>query len=281
MAVLAQNLGTMSPAAAGFGLAALGMMIALRKFAPRIPGAIVALVLGTAVALLFGVQLDTIGSRFGGIPSGLPHLRIPQFHLAMVPILIRPAITVALLGAIESLLSAVVADRMGGDRHNPNVELTAQGIANILSPLVGGLPATGAIARTATNIRSGARTPVSGMVHALTLLAILLVAAPLARFIPMSILAAILLMVAWNMGEWLEIPKVLRLTRTDVAVWIVTFGLTVFADLTLAVEVGMVLAALTFIRRVATTTSIASVTPEFRRGIGGCTSCRTRRSRRT
>jgi len=152
---------------------------------------------------------------------------------------------------------------MGGDHHNPNVELTAQGLANIVSPLFGGLPATGAIARTATNIRSGARTPVAGMIHAITLLVVLLAAAPLARFIPMPVLAAILLMVAWNMGEWHEIPKLLRLTRTDVAVWAVTFGLTVFADLTIAVEVGMVLAALTFIRRVAVTTSIARVTPDF------------------
>jgi SulP family sulfate permease len=168
-----------------------------------------------------------------------------------------------LLGAIESLLSAVVADRMGGDHHNPNTELVAQGIANIASPMFGGLPATGAIARTATNIRAGARTPVSGMLHALTLLVVLLSAAPLARFIPMPVLAAILLVVAWNMGEWHEIPKLLRLTKTDVAVWAVTFGLTVFADLTLAVEVGMILAALTFIRRVAVTTSIAHVTPDF------------------
>jgi SulP family sulfate permease len=152
---------------------------------------------------------------------------------------------------------------MGGDKHNPNTELVAQGIANIASPLFGGLPATGAIARTATNIRSGARTPVSGMLHAVTLLVVLLVAAPLAKFIPMPVLAAILLMVSWNMGEWHEIPKVLRLTKTDVAVWAATFGLTVFADLTLAVEVGMILAALTFIRRVAVTTSVARVTPDF------------------
>ena len=136
-------------------------------------------------------------------------------------------------------------------------------MANIASPLFGGLPATGAIARTATNIRAGARTPVAGIVHALTLLVVLLAAAPLARFIPMPVLAAILLMVAWNMGEWHEIPKLLRLTRTDIAVWIVTFALTVFADLTIAVEVGMVLAALTFIRRVAVTTDIALVTPDF------------------
>jgi SulP family sulfate permease len=168
-----------------------------------------------------------------------------------------------MLGAIESLLSAVVADRMGGDRHNPNTELVAQGVANIVSPLFGGLPATGAIARTATNIRAGARTPVSGMIHAVTLLVVLLVAAPLASYIPMPVLAAILLMVSWNMGEWHEIPKLLRLTKTDIAVWSVTFALTVFADLTLAVEVGMILAALTFIRRVATTTSVARVTPEF------------------
>jgi len=263
MSALAHAAATVSWPATVLGAAALAAMILLRRFAPRLPGAIVALVVGTLVAVLLALPIDTIGARFGGIPSGLPHLRIPRFHPEMIPILLRPAITVALLGAIESLLSAVVADRMGGDRHNPNVELTAQGIANIVSPLFGGLPATGAIARTATNIRSGARTPVSGMVHALTLLGILLAAAPLARFIPMPILAAILLMVSWNMGEWHEIPKLLRLTRTDVAVWAVTFGLTVFADLTIAVEVGMVLAALTFIRRVATTTSIASVTPDF------------------
>ena len=263
MTALAHAAGTISPPATAFAVAALAAMIALRRLAPRVPGAIVALVLGTLASWLFAAPIETIGTRFGGIPSGLPHLKVPQFHPEMVPTLLRPAITVALLGAIESLLSAVVADRMGGDRHNPNVELVAQGVANIASPLFGGLPATGAIARTATNIRSGARTPVSGIIHAVTLLAILLVAAPLARFIPMPILAAILLMVSWNMGEWHEIPKLLRLTRTDIAVWSVTFGLTVFADLTLAVEVGMVLAALTFIRRVAVTTSIAEVTEAF------------------
>src|SRR5207244_1744676 len=153
-------------------------------------------------------------------------------------------LTVTILGAIESLMSATVADRMTGDRHDPNVELTAQGIANICSPLVGGLPATGAIARTATNIRSGARTPVAGLVHALTLLVVLLLAAPLVSTVPLAVLAAILFVVAWNMGDWAEIPELLRLTKTDVAVWLVTFALTVFADLTIAVEVGMILAAL-------------------------------------
>jgi len=263
MAAMAHAAGTISPAATAFGVTALAAMILLRRFAPRVPGAIVALVLGTIASIVAAAPIDTIGARFGGIPSGLPHVRIPTFHPEMIPTLLRPALTVALLGAIESLLSAVVADRMGGDRHDPNVELTAQGIANIVSPLVGGLPATGAIARTATNIRSGARTPVSGMIHALTLLAVLLAAAPLARFIPMPILAAILLMVSWNMGEWHEIPRLLRLTKTDVAVWAVTLGLTVFADLTIAVEVGIVLAALTFIRRVAVTTDISRVTPDF------------------
>jgi SulP family sulfate permease len=176
--------------------------------------------------------------------------------------LLSPALTVAMLGAIESLLSATVADRMMGTgrRHDPNVELIAQGIANVCSPLVGGLPATGAIARTATNIRSGARTPVAGMIHALTLLAVLLFAAPLAARVPLALLAGILIVVAYNMGEWREIPALLKLPKADIAVWLATFTLTVVADLTVAVEVGMVLAALLFIRRVANTTSVARVT---------------------
>jgi SulP family sulfate permease len=180
----------------------------------------------------------------------------------LIPVLLAPAITVAMLGAIESLLSATVADRMmrSGTRHNPNVELMAQGVANICSPLVGGLPATGAIARTATNIRSGGRTPVAGMIHALTLVLILLFAAPLAARVPLAVLAGILIVVAYNMGVWHEIPAVLKLTRADIAVWICTFTLTVVADLTVAVEVGMILAALLYIRRVSNTTSVARVT---------------------
>src|SRR5207237_2272295 len=159
--------------------------------------------------------------------------------------------------------SAMVADRMSGDKHNPNVELIAQGAANIISPLFGGLPATGAIARTATNIRSGAKTPVAGMVHAATLLAILLFAAPLARFIPLSVLAAILIVVAYNMGEWKEIPQLLKLTKSDISVWLITFALTVFADLTIAVEAGMILAALLFISRVASTPTVSQVTDYY------------------
>jgi len=177
--------------------------------------------------------------------------------------LISPAITVAMLGAIESLMSAVVSDRMSGGKHNPNVELVGQGVVNILSPLFGGLPATGAIARTATNIRSGAKTPVAGMVHALTLLAIVVFAAPLARFIPLSVLAAILLMVAYNMGEWQEIPELLKQSKFEIAAWLVTFLLTVFADLTVAVEAGMILAVLVFIRKVTQTTTVSEVTAEY------------------
>ena len=168
-----------------------------------------------------------------------------------------------MLSAIESLMSAVVADRMTGTRHNSNVELFAQGIANIASPLVGGLPATGAIARTATNIRCGGRTPVAGMIHAVTLLAILLLAAPLAATIPMAVLAGILLVVAYNMGEWHEIPQLWKQGWTDRMVWMVTFSLTVLADLTVAVEAGMILAALLFIRRVSATTTVSKVTREY------------------
>jgi SulP family sulfate permease len=162
-------------------------------------------------------------------------------------------------------MSAVVSDRMSGNKHNPNVELVGQGIANIFSPLFGGLPATGAIARTATNIRSGAKTPVAGMIHALTLLAIVLFAAPLARFIPLSVLAAILLVVSYNMGEWQEIPELLKLSRLEIGTWLITFGLTVFADLTVAVEAGMILAALVFIRKVTITTTVSEVTEEYLR----------------
>jgi SulP family sulfate permease len=168
-----------------------------------------------------------------------------------------------MLGAIESLFSAVVSDKMSNDKHNPNVELIAQGVANIFSPLFGGLPATGAIARTATNVRSGARTSVAGMIHALTLLAVILFAAPLVKNLPLAALAGILFMVAYNMGDWAEIPEILKLTKADIAVWLLTMSLTVFADLTLAVEVGMILAAFTFIRKISLTTTVSKVTDEY------------------
>ena len=263
MATLADHASTVTVSATMLAAGALAVIVVMRRLVPSVPGTIVALIGATAAVMVTGLDVETIGSRFGGIPSGLPVPEFPRFDAGLIPTLIRPALTVAMLGAIESLMSAVVADRMSGDRHNPNVELMAQGIANIASPVFGGLPATGAIARTATNIRSGARTPVAGILHAGVLLLVLLVAAPLARFIPMPVLAAILLVVSYNMGEWHEIPKLLKLTKTDITVWLVTFGLTVFADLTFAVEVGMILAALLYIHRVSMTTTVSQVTPEY------------------
>ena len=263
MTTLAGQITTLSPRATALGVGTIVALLVWRRLMPRIPGYAVALLAGTALVALGGLDVETIGSRFGGIPAGWPPFVVPKFRPALIPLLISPALTVALLGAMESLMSAVVADRMGGDHHNPNVELMAQGLANIASPLFGGLPATGAIARTATNVRSGARTPVAGMIHALTLLVILLVAAPLARFIPLSGLAAILLVVSYNVSDWGEIPELLKLTKTDISVWLVTFALTVFADLTLAVEVGMILAMLLFIRKVSATTTVSLVTSDY------------------
>jgi sulfate permease, SulP family len=265
MEVLARNFGTLSPMATGLGVFALALILVFMRFVKRVPGYIIALFAGTALVVLLKLPVETIGTRFGGIPSGIPAIKIPQFRADLLRPLIAPAITVAMLGAIESLMSAVVSDRMSGTKHNPNVELVGQGVANIMSPLFGGLPATGAIARTATNIRSGAKTPVSGMIHALTLLAIVLFAAPLARFIPLSVLAAILLVVSYNMGEWREIPELLKLSPLEIGTWLITFALTVFADLTVAVEAGMILAALVYIRKVTATTTVSQVTDEYLR----------------
>ena len=263
MEVLAQHFGTLNYSASVLALATVAVLVASRMISNRIPGPILVLLLGTAAVALFKLPVETIGTRFGGIPGGMPHLVIPKFRSDLIHSLLGPAVTVAMLGAIESLMSAVVADRMSGDHHNPNVELMGQGIANIASPMFGGLPATGAIARTATNIRAGAQTPVAGMIHSLTLLCVLLFAAPLVRFVPMAVLAGILMVVSYNMGEWREIPQLLKLTKTDISVWLVTFALTVFADLTVAVEAGMILAALLFISRVANTTSVSQVTDDY------------------
>jgi SulP family sulfate permease len=265
MEVLARNFRTLTPAATILSVLALLTILVCMRYAKRVPGYIIALFAGTALVVWLRLPVETIGTRFGGIPSGFPGIKIPQFRADLLRPLIPPAITVAMLGAIESLMSAVVSDRLSGTKHNPNVELVGQGVANIMSPLFGGLPATGAIARTATNIRSGAKTPVSGMVHALTLLAIVLFAAPLARFIPLSVLAAILLVVSYNMGEWREIPELLKLTPLEIGTWLVTFALTVFADLTVAVETGMILAALVYIRKVTATTTVSQVTDEYLR----------------
>ncbi len=239
------------------------ILIVCRAVSNRVPGPIVALLLGTVAIFVFKLPVETIGTRFGGIPSGLPHLQIPKFHADLIHGLLGPAVTVAMLGAIESLMSAVVSDRMSNDHHNPNVELMAQGVANMASPIFGGLPATGAIARTATNIRSGAQSPVAGMIHAVTLLCVLLFASRLVSYVPMAVLAGILMIVSYNMGEWREIPQLLKLTKTDISVWLVTFALTVFADLTVAVEAGMILAAPLFISRVAATTTVSQVTDDY------------------
>ena len=261
--VLVAHAGTASATATALAATTIVVILVLRTLSRRIPGSILVLLVGSAVAVGAGLPVETIGTRFGGVPSGLPALHLPRFRADLILTLLSPALTVAMLGAIESLLSAVVSDRMSGDRHDPNVELTAQGIANVVSPLFGGLPATGAIARTATNIRSGARTPIAGMTHAVTLLLILLFAAPLARHIPLAILAGILMIVAYDMGEWREIPEVVKLGPAEAAVWGITATLTVLADLTVAVEAGMILAALLYIRRVTTTTTVALVTPEY------------------
>jgi sulfate permease, SulP family len=263
MEELGRSFHTLSFEATSLAVATLLTLIICRSVSARIPGPIVALVLATAAVYFFKLPVETIGTRFGGIPGGLPHLQIPKFRTDLIHGLLGPAFTVAMLGAIESLMSAVVADRMSNDRHNPNVELMAQGVANVFSPMFGGLPATGAIARTATNIRSGAQSPVAGIIHALTLLFILLFAAPLVSYVPMAALAGILMVVAYNMGEWREIPQLLKLTKTDISVWLVTFALTVFADLTVAVEAGMILAALLFISRVASTTTVSQVTEDY------------------
>jgi SulP family sulfate permease len=263
MAVLLKHIGTIHWPTVAVSGAALAIILLLPRVAKRIPGSIVALLGCTVLVALLGLPIATIGSKFGGIPAGFPKLSIPAFKFDQVLPLFPSALTVALLAAVESLLSAVVADSMSGTKHNSNVELVAQGVANLASPLFGGIPATGAIARTATNIRAGARSPISGMIHAATLLIVLVAAAPLARFVPLATLSAVLFVVAYNMGEWKEIGTILRLSGADIAVWAVTFGLTVLADLTVAVEVGIVLAALLYIYRISQTTTVAPVTEEY------------------
>jgi SulP family sulfate permease len=263
VAALASHFRTLDIATLLLALLSLAVILLVPRFAPRIPGSIAALVGATAAVMLFRLPVPTIGTSFGGIPSGLPHFHVPAFRPELIGPLLPSAVTVAILAAVESLLSAVVADSMIGDRHNSSAELMAQGVANLVSPLVGGIPVTGAIARTATNFRSGARTPVAGMVHALTLLVVLLVLAPLARFVPLATLAAVLVVVAYNMSEWREVRFILRAEAADIAVWAATFLLTVVADLTVAVEIGMALAALLYIYRVSQTTTVSAVTPEY------------------
>ena len=252
-------------ATTGIALASLAILIILPRYVKRVPPPLVAMVFATVLQAIFHFDgIATIGSAFGGIPQTLPSFAVPTFGFSDVVKLVGPAFTIALLGAIESLLSAVVADGMGGARHDSNQELIGLGIANVCAPLFGGFAATGAIARTAANIRSGGTSPVSGIVHSLTLLAIILALAPLAAYIPLCALSAILFVVAYNMSEVHHFLHMVRTSpRADVGVLLVTFTLTVFSDLVIAVNVGVVLASLLFMRRMAQAVQIENDNESF------------------
>lgn len=257
------HLDEVSVAAVGVAVLSLAIIIFWPRVSRRIPAPFVALIVATVVVQVFSLPVETVGSRFGTIAAKFPVPSLPSFSLEQVGSLVGPAFTIALLAAIESLLSAVVADGMIGGRHRSNMELVAQGVANITTPLFGGIPATGAIARTATNVKNGGRTPVAGMVHALILLVITLAAGRWAGLIPMAALAAILVVVAYHMSEWRVFLAELRSPKSDVIVLLTTFALTVVVDLTVAIEVGMVLAAFLFIRRMAEVTNVSAVTREL------------------
>ena len=252
-------LPTINAQSAALGMACLLLMVFWPKAWRIVPSPVVVLVAGTVAATWLGLEVETIGSRFGDMPNRLPYPEWPDMSLSTLPRLIAPAFTIALLGAIESLLSARVADAAIDDRHDPNQELMAQGLANIAAPLFGGFCATGAIARTSTNVQMGGRTPIAGIIHALTLLVIVLIGAPIARYIPLATLAAILIAVAWNMGEWHDLKNLSRYTANYRAILFSTFVLTVVLDLTVAIEVGIVLAAVLFITRVSQLTGLQQI----------------------
>ena len=264
---LAANIQTFNPYA--FGLAIASFLVVMcwpkgyvmggpvwKKWIAHLPGTVVVLVLSTVVVSYFQLPVETIGSKFGGIPQKLPELMLPDFSWASFKNLIGPMITIALLGAIESLLCARVADAMTDDRHDPNQELMGQGVANLIVPFFGGIPATGTIARTVTNIKSGAASPIAGLVHAITLLIVILAAAPLASNIPLAALAAILMFVSWNMGNWREFSRLRKMTMSYKVTLVTTFLLTVIFDLTVAVEVGLVISSVFFIYRMNTLTRV-------------------------
>jgi len=262
IAEIAGNITQTHLPALGIGALAVAILLLWPKAWRRVPASIVAVVVCTVVVGVMGLDVQTIGSKFGGIPRGLPEISMPHLSFAQFQELVIPALTIAMLGAIESLLSAIVANGMIESRHDSNTELIGQGIANVVCPFFGGISATGAIARTATNVRSGARTPVAGIVHSVTLLLIVLVAAPLAKFIPLAALSAVLLVVAYRMGEWDNFPGLWRGPKSDFSVLVVTFAFTVVFDLTVAVGVGLTLAAALFVRRMEEITQIRLVTPE-------------------
>lgn len=250
--------------AVGIAILALLIIVAWPRVSRTIPGTLVALLVTTALAQWAHLPIETIGTRFGEISASFPHPQMPHLSFGEVRLLVGPAFTIAMLAAVESLLSAVVADGMIGGRHRSNMELVAQGIANVVTPMFGGIPATGAIARTATNIKHGGRTPVAGIVHSLTLLVITLFVGRWVALIPMATLAAILVVVSYHMSEWRVFLAELRSPKSDVAVLLATFGLTVFVDLTVAISVGMVMAAFLFVRRMAALTSVVPAADEIR-----------------
>ena len=262
----AGRFGTAHLATTLVALGSLAVLIIWPRISQLVPGPFVAMVLATAAVQIFNLPVETIGSRFGSVPSSLPMPHWPSIPWGQIHHFISPALTLALLAAIESLLSAVVADGMVGTRHKSNVELVAQGVANVISPIFGGIPATGAIARTATNVRAGGRTPLAGIVHAITLLLILLLLGKWAAMVPLAALAAILVVVAYHMSEWRSFAGLLRAPRSDVIVLLITFILTVFVDLTVAVQVGIVASALLFMKRMADLTNVEGVTDKFRDG---------------
>lgn len=259
----AENVGSANPYAVGVSALALAIIIVWPRINRRIPGPFVALLVTTAVVQVLQLPVETIGSRFGAIAASLPHPTLPRITSDQVRILVGPAFTIALLGAVESLLSAVVADGMIGGRHRSNMELVGQGIANIVTPLFGGIPATGAIARTATNVKNGGRTPIAGIVHALTLLLITLFLGRWAALIPLATLAAILVVVAYHMSEWRAFRAELTAPKSDVVVLLITFALTVLVDLTVAIEAGMVMAVFLFMKRMAEVTNVTALTREL------------------
>jgi SulP family sulfate permease len=259
----AHSLGSTDPRAAGVAALALALMLLWPRLNRTVPGPFVALLATTLLVALLRLPVDTIGSRFGVVATSLPAPRLPHLSAELVRAMVGPAFTIAMLAAIESLLSAVVADGMIGSRHRSNMELVAQGVANLASPLFGGIPATGAIARTATNVKNGGRTPVAGIAHALTLLLITLFFGRWVAHIPMATLAAILVVVAYHMSEWRSFRAELSAPRSDLVVLLVTFILTVAVDLTVAIQVGMVLAAFLFMRRMAEVTNVRAVTGEL------------------
>lgn len=247
---------TMSVQTTLIGILALAVILIWPRFNRKIPGALIALIATSVIVQIFDLNVATIGTKFGEISSKLPKFETPEFTIDKIKYLIEPAITIAILGSIESLLSAVVSDGMIGGKHRSNMELIAQGIANIMSGFFGGIPATGAIARTVANIKNGGRTPVAGLVHALTLLFILVVFMPLAKMVPLTSLAAVLIVVAYNMSEWREFKQLFKSPKSDILVLLLTFFITVLIDLVKAIEIGMVLSSFLFMKRMGEVTNV-------------------------